>query len=156
MSTIDSAIKGQDREVVATVLQAALVDLVGLSLQAKQAHWNVTGRTFRSVHLQLDDVVAIAREHADIVAERAAALGISPDGRIKTLADSLHTPQLEPGYLTDEVVVSEVTDLLLAIVNRFREYVRKTEEPDPVTQDLLIATTQQLEQQHWMFQAMTR
>ncbi|HEX3733271.1 MAG TPA: DNA starvation/stationary phase protection protein, partial [Mycobacteriales bacterium] len=78
------------------------------------------------------------------------------DGRIKTLADSLHTPQLEAGYLTDEVVVSEVTDLLLVIVNRFREYVRKTDEPDPVTQDLLIATTQQLEQQHWMFQAMTR
>ncbi len=156
MPIIDSAIIGDDRDVVARVLQAALVDLVDLSLQAKQAHWNVIGRSFRSLHLQLDELVTIARTHADVVAERAAALGISPDGRVKTLAHSLQTPQLDPGYLHDEVVAGEITQLLLAVVQRFREYVRQTDTPDPVTQDLLIAATQELEQQHWMFQAMTR
>ncbi len=156
MPMIDSAITGDDRDVVARVLQAALVDLVDLSLQAKQAHWNVTGRSFRSLHLQLDELVTIARTHADVVAERAAALGISPDGRVKTLADSLQTPQLDGGYLHDEVVSETVTQLLLAVVQRFRGYVSDTDEPDPVTQDLLIAATQELEQQHWMFQAMTR
>ncbi len=156
MPMIDSAITGDDRDVVARVLQSALVDLVDLSLQGKQAHWNVTGRSFRSLHLQLDEVVTIARTHADVVAERAAALGISPDGRVKTLADSSQTPQLDAGYLHDEVVSESITQLLLAVVQGFRGYVRETESPDPVTQDLLIAATQELEQQHWMFQAMTR
>ncbi|MGI8647172.1 MAG: DNA starvation/stationary phase protection protein [Acidimicrobiales bacterium] len=155
MVTIDSAITGGDREIVANVLQAALVDLVDVSLQAKQAHWNVTGPTFRSLHLQLDEVVTLAREHADVVAERAAALGISPDGRVKTLADSVQTPQLDSGYLQAELVAESIAALLLMVVYRFRDYVEQTDEADPVTQDLLIAATQGLEQQHWMFQAMT-
>ncbi|MGH3545916.1 MAG: Dps family protein [Mycobacteriales bacterium] len=156
MSVIDSAITGHDRDVVARVLQGALVDLVDVSLQAKQAHWNVTGRSFRSLHLQLDELVLIARNHSDVVAERAAALGISPDGRVKTLAASLQTPQLDSGYLHDEVVSKAISNLLLTVVRRFRAYVNETDSPDPVTQDLLISATQELEQQHWMFQAMTR
>ena len=51
------------------------------SLVAKQVHWNVVGPRFRSVHLQLDEVVDTARQHADTVAERASAIGVSPDGR---------------------------------------------------------------------------
>ena len=34
------------------VLQDSLVDLIGLALVGKQAHWNVIGPRFRSVHLQ--------------------------------------------------------------------------------------------------------
>jgi starvation-inducible DNA-binding protein len=42
-------------------LQATVVELIELSLQGKQAHWNVTGPLFRSVHLELDEIVETAR-----------------------------------------------------------------------------------------------
>ena len=35
-------------------LQAVLVDLIELSLQGKQAHWNLVGPNFRDLHLQLN------------------------------------------------------------------------------------------------------
>ena len=35
-------------------MQLVLVDLVELHLQGKQAHWNVVGKNFRDLHLQLD------------------------------------------------------------------------------------------------------
>lgn len=88
MYGIKSPLPDTDRKVVGEALQGALVDLVDLSLVAKQLHWNVVGARFRSVHLQLDEVVALARLHADTVAERAAAIGVSPDGRAKTVADT--------------------------------------------------------------------
>ena len=48
---ITSPLADDDRDAVGAVLQATLVDL---SLIGKQAHWNVIGKNFRSVHLQLD------------------------------------------------------------------------------------------------------
>ena len=55
-------------------LQAVLVDLLELQNQAKQAHWNLVGPHFRSIHLELDEVVDTAREHADTIAERMRCL----------------------------------------------------------------------------------
>ncbi len=81
MTVVKSTLSESDLKVVGAALQGALVDLVDLSLVAKQVHWNVVGPRFRSVHLQLDDVVVTARQHSDTVAERASAVGVNPDGR---------------------------------------------------------------------------
>jgi len=50
-------------------------------------------------------------------------------------------------------VVTAFTALLARVVERFRARITDTDEPDPVAQDLLIAAAQDLETQHWMFQA---
>ncbi|MFE3448049.1 Dps family protein [Nonomuraea sp. NPDC059194] len=153
MATITGPLSGEARKVVAEALQGALVDLIDLSLVAKQAHWNVIGAHFRPLHLQLDELVAVAREHADTVAERAVALGINPDGRSATIAGSTKLQQPEQGWIEDGKVVATFTDILEGVTKRMRERVAATDEPDPVTQDLLIAVTQDVEKQHWMFQA---
>ena len=41
--------------------QRVLVDLIALELVGKQAHWNIVGPNFRDLHLNLDEVVGIAR-----------------------------------------------------------------------------------------------
>ncbi|MDP9845204.1 Dps family protein [Streptosporangium lutulentum] len=153
MSAITSPLKPDAKKVVATALQGTLVDMLDLSLLSKQAHWNVIGHNFRSLHLQLDEIVAAAREHADSVAERAVALGINPDGRSVTLAKATELSQLETGYINDGKVVAAMTDILGFIVGRMRERVLDTDEPDPVTQDLLISITQSMEMYHWMMEA---
>ncbi|SDI01725.1 Dps family protein [Nonomuraea jiangxiensis] len=153
MAAITGPITGEAKNTVAEVLQGALVDLIDLSLVAKQAHWNLVGPHFRPIHLQLDEVTSLARTHMDEIAERAVALGINPDGRAATVARSTKLPQPDGGWLEDGKVVATMTDLLDGISKRMHERVHTTEEPDPVTQDLLIAVAQEIDKQHWMFQA---
>lgn len=153
MATITGTLAPEAKKVVGEALQGALIDLIDLSLLAKQAHWNLIGRNFRSIHLQLDEVVALARRHMDLMAERAIALGFNPDGRASTVARSSHVPQLESGYLQDGKVVDAMTEMLSGIIARMRDRMNATEQPDPATQDLLIKATQDLEKQHWMWEA---
>ncbi|GGV03543.1 Dps family protein [Actinomadura sp. LOL_016] len=155
MAAIKSPLTEKAQKVAGNALQGALVDLIDLALVSKQAHWNLTGRNFKVVHEHLDEVVDLARQSQDDVAERAVAIGVNPDGRARTVADRSELPQLEAGYLADDKVVSAVTDVLAQIIGRFRERIAETDEPDPVTQDLLIGITHELEKQHWMFQAQT-
>ncbi|MCX5203803.1 DNA starvation/stationary phase protection protein [Streptomyces sp. NBC_00237] len=153
MSVVKSTLPEADLKVVGEALQGALVDLVDLSLVAKQVHWNVVGPRFRSVHLQLDDVVASARLHSDSVAERASALGVNPDGRAATVASSSAIKETPTGWIKDGDAVRILVDALGAVIVRMRERIEATGDPDPVTQDLIIGLTADLEKHAWMFQA---
>jgi starvation-inducible DNA-binding protein len=153
MAAVKSPLSDEALKVTGDALQGSLIDLIDLSLLAKQAHWNLTGRNFKVVHEHLDEIVALARAGQDDVAERAVAIGLNPDGRARTVADRTALAQLEAGYLADDKVVAAITDILAQIIARFRERIEATDEPDQVTQDLLISISAQLEKQHWMFQA---
>ncbi|MEV6209961.1 DNA starvation/stationary phase protection protein [Kitasatospora sp. NPDC051914] len=153
MYAINSPLPDADRTVVGEALQGALVDLVDLSLVAKQLHWNVVGPRFRSVHLQLDEVVALARVHADTVAERAAAIGVSPDGRSRTVAETSGITAPDAGRIQDTDTVATLVAALGAVIGRMRTRIDATGEPDPVSQDILIGLTADLEKYSWMAQA---
>ncbi|MEU6684739.1 DNA starvation/stationary phase protection protein [Streptomyces sp. NPDC046832] len=153
MTTVRSTLPDDARKVACEALQDTLVDLLGLSLVGKQAHWNVVGPRFRSVHLQLDEVVTAARDFADTVAERSAALGVPPDGRPETVAKSFTLPAPQEGWVRDSDAVQMMVDALQDAVARLRERIDATEKADPVTQDLLIGITAELEKQRWMFDA---
>lgn len=148
---ITSPLGKAETKAVGVVLQEALTDLIDLSLTAKQAHWNVVGSHFRALHLQLDELVASGRQFSDAVAERAATLSISPDGRASTVAES--ASPFPAGYLGDREVVELITARLDALVHRLRRHIETTATADPVTQDLLIGITAELEKHRWMFQA---
>ncbi|MGW1163041.1 Dps family protein [Streptomyces sp. NPDC002519] len=153
MYVVKSPLTDTDLKTVSEALQGALVDLVDLSLMAKQVHWNVIGPRFRSIHFQLDDVVASARLHSDTVAERASALGVPPDGRAVTIAQSSGIGAVPQGWVKDTDAVGTLVSALGAVIARMRERVQTTAEPDPVSQDILIGITADLEKHHWMFQA---
>ncbi|MFG2890576.1 Dps family protein [Streptomyces sp. NPDC048248] len=153
MPVVKSTLSDDDLNVVGNALQGALVDLVDLSLVAKQVHWNVVGPRFRSVHLQLDEVVDTARQHADTVAERASAIGVAPDGRAVTIAKTSGIGEVSDGWIKDGDAVQTLVTGLAAVIERMRERITATGDPDPVTQDILIGLTAELEKHHWMFQA---
>ncbi|MEU9858093.1 DNA starvation/stationary phase protection protein [Streptomyces sp. NPDC047974] len=153
MSVVKSPLSETDLKTVGTALQGALVDLVDLALVAKQVHWNVVGPRFRSVHLQLDEVVDTARLHSDTVAERAAALGVNPDGRAATVATGSAVGSVPEGWIKDADAVRILVTSLGAVITRMRERVEVTGDPDPVSQDILIGLTADLEKHSWMFQA---
>ncbi|MFF7490736.1 Dps family protein [Streptomyces luteogriseus] len=153
MYVVKSPLSDANLKTVSEALQGALVDLVDLALVAKQIHWNVVGPRFRSVHLQLDEVVDTARQYSDTVAERAAALGISPDGRAATVAVGSGIGVTPEGWVDDTTAVGTLVEALGAVIARMRERVESTGEPDPVSQDIFIGITADLEKHHWMFQA---
>ncbi|MER5888964.1 DNA starvation/stationary phase protection protein [Streptomyces sp. NPDC001941] len=155
MSVVKSPLSDADMKTVGEALQGALVDLVDLSLVAKQVHWNVVGPRFRSVHLQLDEVVDTARLHSDTVAERASAIGVSPDGRASTVASGSAVGVVPDGWIKDVDAVRILVDALGAVVSRMRERIEATGDADPISQDILIGLTGDLEKHAWMFQAET-
>ncbi|UGT44928.1 DNA starvation/stationary phase protection protein [Nocardia yamanashiensis] len=150
---IQSPLTDEQLRVTGDALQQTVVDLIDLSLIAKQAHWNVVGSHFRSVHLGLDEVVAAAREFTDAAAERATAIGVSPDGRAATVVKESSAAGVEDGWQPDTQVIASMVDNLWAVITRLRGHIEATETADPVTQDLLIAIAARLEQLHWMWQA---
>ncbi|MEU4657564.1 DNA starvation/stationary phase protection protein [Streptomyces sp. NPDC023723] len=153
MTVVKSTIPESARQVTGDALQNTLVDLLGLSLIGKQVHWNIVGPRFRSIHLQLDEIVSAAREFADTVAERSSALGMPADGRPETIATAFTLPSPKNGWIRDEDAVALMTETLQEAIARLRERIKATDEPDSVTQDLLISITAELEKQRWMFDA---
>ncbi|NLU67026.1 DNA starvation/stationary phase protection protein [Streptomyces sp. HNM0574] len=155
-NAVKSTLPDEDLKVVGEALQGALVDLVDLSLVAKQIHWNVVGPRFRSIHLQLDEVVDTARGFSDTVAERASALGIAPDGRATSVASGSSIGTVKEGWQQDTDAVQAMVSALAAVIATSRERMKATGPVDPVTEDIFIQITGDLEKHHWMFQAENR
>jgi len=139
-----------ERQIIGAELQQVLTVLVDLTLIGKQAHWNVVGPHFRSLHLQLDELVEAWRDAADTVAERAVALGQVPDGRSGTVAARSPLAPLPADQLRDHRVVADFTRLLTDATGVVRERLAHVEDVDPVTADLLHAVIAKLEEQLWM------
>lgn len=152
MTVVKSPLPDDALKITGEALQDALVDLLDLTLVAKQVHWNLVGSHFRAVHLQLDEVVTMARKHTDVVAERAAAIGVSPDGRAKTVAAESTLPDVKNGWINDTDGVRSITTLLRTVVSRMRQRIVDTAEADPVTQDVFLDVARDLEKQAWMFE----
>jgi starvation-inducible DNA-binding protein len=137
-------------------LQRVHVDLIELHLQGKQAHWNVVGRNFRDLHLQLDEIVESAREFSDTIAERLRALHATPDGRSATVAEQTSLPEFPNGEVDTSETVDLITERLEAVVRTMRDVHDDVDEEDPTSADLLHAIIEQLEQYAWMVSAENR
>lgn len=141
--------------VLADSLQQALVDLIALELQCKQAHWNIKGDRFRSLHLALDEIVALVRTNLDEVAERIATLGGTPDGRPETVARTKSIADIEGGVLAVDKTYLLMAEQIQAACDHMRETLADVDEVDPISGDLLIGIIGGLEQQAWFLRAAT-
>ena len=137
-------------------LQAVLVDLVELHLQGKQAHWNIIGTNFRDLHLQLDEIIDIAREFSDTIAERMRALNAVPDARTDTVAASTTLPAFPPAEQNITETVDLITVRIYAAVGTIRRVHDAVDALDPSTSDLLHEIIDSLEKQAWMLKSENR
>ena len=134
-------------------LQSVLVDLIELHLQGKQAHWNVVGKNFRDLHLQLDEIIDDARAFADDLAERMRALHAVPDGRSIAVSEGTSLAPFPAGLVDTKDTVTLVVALLNGAVQTMRDVHDQVDEEDPTTADLLHAFIAKLEQYAWMVDA---
>jgi starvation-inducible DNA-binding protein len=134
---------------VAFRLQHSLVELIDLGLQAKQAHWNVVGLNFRSLHAQFDEISDMARQKADAVAERLAALHVSPDGSLVAVCES----PLEPvplGWLPGPRAVKAMLARLEHMARTNRTRMEEIRSIDPVAETILVELAGELDKAAWM------
>lgn len=80
------------RVAIVALLNRQLADLLDLGLQAKQAHWNVKGAQFASLHALFDEVAEELGELSDELAERAVALGGVALGTAQAIARDTRLP----------------------------------------------------------------
>ena len=71
---------------VARLLNARLADCIDLQTMCKQAHWNVSGAQFISLHKLFDDIAESVDEYADFLAERVVQLGGVAEGTARVSA----------------------------------------------------------------------
>jgi len=141
---------------VTSALQESLVELIDLALQAKQYHWNVVGPHFRAVHLQLDEITDAVRLWYDDVAERLTTLGVTPDGRVSTVAAGTPLAEAGAGWQRDEATVEAVAERMSMIAARLRDRAVEIGDSDLATQGILIEIGGGLEKHVWMLRAQVR
>lgn len=137
-------------------LQAVLVNLLDLQLVGKQAHWNIVGPNFRDLHLNLDEVVAIARRGSDEIAERMRAMHATPDGLVGTIAKYTELEQPTTGEILTTNAIDVMVKAIQSTVGVMRRVHDAVDEADPTSADILHEYIAQLEQQAWFISAETR
>lgn len=142
-----------NRTAVSERLQATLVELIALSLTAKQAHWNVTGPRFIGLHERLDEIVDMARGYADTVAERAATIGVPPSGQAHTVAADSSISPIGEGWIRDDEALTALAERLSVVAERVRERANDLSDLDPVSENVLVDLLGDLEKQTWMLRA---
>jgi starvation-inducible DNA-binding protein len=139
------------RLTAASAMQKLLPELVALALDAKQAHWNMTGRAFLALHMLTDEIAADTRTWVDRVAERAVALGFPVDARPRTVAA---VGGLFPaGWVSDDEVIAELIDRIDDVVATARASLADVEHADAVAHDLTVTVLEGLEKYRWMLRA---
>ena len=135
----------------ASALQRLLPELVALSLDLKQAHWNVTGPGFLPLHALTDEMAADARIWADRVAERAMSLGFSVDARPRTVAAV--ASNFPAGGIQDREAIAELVDVIDGVTGTAWRFIADLERADPIAHDLALEIVEGLEKYRWMLRA---
>jgi starvation-inducible DNA-binding protein len=138
---------------VAALLQDRLNSLNDLALTLKHVHWNVVGPNFIAVHTMLDPQVDAVRAMVDETAERIATLGASPVGTPGALVAQRYWDDYSIGRAGTLEHLGALDVVYTGVIEAHRAAIETTDDLDPVTQDMLIGQSDQLEQFHWFIRA---
>lgn len=156
MAQVSYTVPGLDDEQSGTVisaLQNRLSAYNDLHLTLKHVHWNVVGPHFISVHEMIDPQVDLVRGYADQVAERIATMGGSPRG---TTGAIVADRDWDDYSIQRDGVLAHLAALDLVyvgVITDNRKAIDIFGGIDPVTEDLLIGHTAELEKFQWFVRA---
>jgi starvation-inducible DNA-binding protein len=137
----------------ADLLQDRLAALTDLQLTLKHVHWNVVGPYFIAVHRMLDPQAKGVRKMVDETAERIAALGASPKGTPGEVVAGRGEDDYPLGRADALQHLEELDRRYSSVIANHRQAMNKLEDIDLVSQDMLIAQLEKLEQYQWFVRA---
>ena len=138
---------------IVDLLQKQLSTYNDLHLTLKHVHWNVVGPNFIGVHEMIDPQVELVRGYADEVAERIATLGGSPQGTPAAILKDRTWDDYSVGRDTVQAHLAALDLVYNGVIEDTRKGIAETEELDPITQDILISHTAELEKFQWFVRA---
>src|SRR5574343_1373149 len=133
---------------VIAILQSLVTETTILSLRAREAHWNVQGPSFGSLHELFGDIYDFASDWADTLAERLVQQGGA--------ASALSTTWSPSPMLGDEAtLLNEVASLAnhLALQIHQAQAGPIGSSDDESTKDILIELNRDLEKWIWKLES---
>ncbi len=143
----------RDGHRVAMALQDRLHALNDLQLTLKHAHWNVVGRDFIGVHEMLDPQIELVRAAVDATAERMATMGIAPMGTPGAIVRDRGWDDYSLGRASTAEHLAALDLVYTGVIGDHRKAIEMVGDIDPITEDMLIGQTAQLEQFQWFLRA---
>ena len=134
---------------VADTLASRLVATLDLQLTLKHVHWNVVCAGFLSVHEMLDEHVAPVRAMSDALAERVRTLGGTPLGTPGAVVAGRTWGDYAIGTAPVVEHLRQLDRVYDGVIADHRKAIAAVADLDPVSEDLLIAHTGQLEEFQW-------
>jgi len=147
-------IPGETRQKVVGMLNQSLADTTDLMTQCKFAHWNVKGMNFYQLHLLFDEVAETLEEHADIIAERATALGGEANGTVRAAASNTRIPEIPPDVTTGPEYVAALVERIGMHANHLRREIEiAVERDDEDTADMYTELSREVDKQLYFLEA---
>jgi starvation-inducible DNA-binding protein len=137
----------------AEILQDRLVATADLALVLKHIHWNVVGPHFIAVHQMLDPQYVGVQAMVDELAERIAALGGVPRALPGAIVERRSWDDYELDR-ADAIAHLGALDLVYSgVISDHREAIEELGDLDPMSEDLLVGATRELEQYQWFIRS---
>lgn len=136
------------------LMNLRLADAVDLQMQMKQAHWNVKGPSFISLHELFDKVDEAVESYVDMIAERIVQLGGIAEGTVRMAAARTRLAEY-PNEIADGMAHVEAVSLALST---FGQEARTTIEEanaleDADTADLFTEISRGIDKWLWFVEA---
>jgi starvation-inducible DNA-binding protein len=142
------------RAAMGMILNERLADYLDLERQAKQAHWNIRGTRFQSLHELFDATAALAVGWSDAIAERAGQLGVAAEGTVQVIAERSRLPKAPLVVDHADEWVHVVAEALAFCANAARADVEEASAADDaITADLLTRITSETDKQLWFVES---
>lgn len=139
---------------VVTLLEARLADSIDLMMQAKQAHWNLKGPHFFSLHGVFDKVYADTGVYVDLIAERIVQLGGIAQGTIRVAAQESCMPEYPLDISSGHKHVAELAHAIAFYGELIRNAIASaTELGDAGTADLFTQVSRGTDVNLWFVEA---
>ncbi|HTB64507.1 MAG TPA: DNA starvation/stationary phase protection protein Dps [Opitutales bacterium] len=117
MHETENDLPEKSRRKLTTLLNQRLASAVDLQTQLKQAHWNVKGPSFISLHELFDQVDEAVETYVDMIAERIVQLGGIAEGTARIAAVRSRLPEY-PLAIADGVAHTQAVAKALASFGR--------------------------------------
>ncbi|WP_299057707.1 DNA starvation/stationary phase protection protein [uncultured Nocardioides sp.] len=153
MSYTVPGLSTEQAHTVIGLLQGRLSAYNDLHLTLKHVHWNVVGPHFIAVHEMIDPQVELVRGYADEVAERIATLGGSPKGTPGAVIADRTWDDYSLGRDTALAHLGALDLVYVGAITDNRKVIETTGDIDPITEDMVIAQTAELEKFQWFVRA---
>ncbi len=139
---------------VVALLQARLADSIDLMMQAKQAHWNLKGPHFFTLHGVFDKVYSDTGEYVDLIAERIVQLGGIAQGTIRAAAKASGMPEYPLDISSGHKHVAELAHALAFYGEMIRKAIDVASElGDAGTADLFTQVSRGTDTNLWFVEA---